>query len=94
MPPLTSGSNNRRAKVMKNVSSHLTYMIAEVLIPAEQLDITKFRGYGIGQRDPATMPGRKVGSETERDNRRESAKWSARRKWVQSANSVGVKSNV
>lgn len=68
---------------------HLTYMIAEQLL--RNLDVTKFRGYGLGDRDPSTLPGRKSGSESEWDNERGTRNWKALRKWVASANSAGVK---
>lgn len=73
----------------REVTPHLTYMIAEMLV--DTLDVTKFRDYGLGERDAGTLPGRHHNSESEWENASRSRYWQARRKWVQSANSAGVK---
>lgn len=91
---LAQSMRNREKKSVRDIPPHLTYMIAETMIPPGELDVTRFRGYGIGQRDPATLPGRKNGSESEHENRAGSQKWDNLRRWVQSANSAGVKANV
>lgn len=88
---LADSMRNRERKSKKEVPPHLTYMIAETLIPASELDVTKFRGYGLGERDQSTMPGRKSNSESDWENESRSRYWQARRRWVQSANSAGVK---
>lgn len=82
---MTLASDLRRRERNSRDTGPLTYMIAETMIPPGELDVTKFRGYGLGDRDPATLPVRKSNSETS------SANWQALRKWVQSANSKGVK---
>lgn len=84
----------RKPKGKREIPPHLTYMIAEKLIVefgGEPLDVTKFRGYGLGQREPSTMPNLRSDSESDWQNDRQTAKWRRLRKWVQSANSTGYR---
>lgn len=76
------------------IPPHLTYMIAEKLIVefgGQPLDVNAFRGYGLGQRDPSTVPGRRSDSESEWQNNRQTRKWASLRGWVNSANSTGYR---
>lgn len=86
---LADGLRKRNKASKREVPPHLTYMIAEQLV--DKLDVTKFRDYGLGERDAGTLPGRHHNSESEWENASRSRYWQARRKWVQSANSAGVK---
>lgn len=64
-------------------------------LPASVLkkDPMKLRGraYGLGERNPETLPGSGKNAETVWENQARSRKLSATRKWVQSANSAGYK---
>lgn len=57
------------------------------------LDPVKRRGrsYGLGERNPKTLPGFDPRNESLDDNARASKVWTRRRKFVQSVASVGVK---
>lgn len=94
MNDLATSMRNREKKSVRDIPPHLTYMIAETMIPSGELDVTRFRGYGIGERDPKTLPGRFSNSESHWENAAASRSWESRRKWVQSANSAGVKTSV
>jgi hypothetical protein len=49
------------------------------------------RAYGLGQRNPETLPGAHPGSESESDNRVASARWRKLRRMVQAGRFVGGK---
>lgn len=74
---------------------YLTYLIAEKYVASETLRAAHLteedRNFGLGKRNPATLPGVRSDSESEWANHHSSKGWSALRKWVASANSSGVK---
>lgn len=89
---MTQQSQARRKRV--EIPPHLTYMIAEKLIVefgGTPLDVTAYRGYGLGQRDPSTLPNVRSDSESEWQNDRQTAKWRSLRKWVESGSSTGYR---
>lgn len=59
----------------------------------QKVDPMKLRGraFGLGQRNPDTLPGSGKNAESVEQNRRETRSLGSLRKWVQSANSVGAK---
>jgi len=79
----------KREKGGRKPPPHMTYMIAEKFVT--DLDVTRLRSYGIGQRDPETLPGKKMNSETDYANRVGSRTWSTLRKRAASIEFVGHK---
>jgi len=83
------GKMLRKRTNSRDVPPHMTYMIAEKFVT--DLDVTRLRDYGIGERNPDTLPGKALNSETDNANRNHSRDWRTLRKRTASIEFIGHK---
>lgn len=85
--------SNSLASIIKKrdreIPAHLTYLIAETLV--DKVPTTAVRDYGLGERNPETLPGRKLNSESVNANRVHSEHWDSMRRTANSIAWIGHK---